>query len=70
MNPNIIHPVTYPGTEVRCSPSGPVDSGIQLLEQVQNHLIVDYAWPIRVPIPIYQHRGLCSQEVMSLAIKD
>ena len=43
---------------------------IQLSEKVQNHLIVDYAGPILFLIPIYQCRGLCSQGVTSLTIKD
>ena len=43
---------------------------VQLSEQVQNDLIVYYAWPILFPIPIYQLKELCAQGVTSLIIKD
>jgi len=36
---------------------------VQLSEQVQNHLIMDCAGPILLPIPIYQCKGLCAQGV-------
>ena len=42
----------------------------EVLEQVQNNLIMDHSGLILFPIPIYQRRGLCSQGVTSLAIKD
>ena len=39
---------------------------IQLSQQVQNYLVMDHEGLILFPIPIYQHRGLCSQGVTSL----
>ena len=43
---------------------------IQLSQQVQKYLVMDHEGLILFPIPIYQRRGLCSQGVTSLIIKD